>query len=64
MEKKYILLIAWYVGMILFVGNLYLKDTNFQHKKLCTYGCIISGAIVIVALICIIVMFVLSLKAR
>ena len=35
MQFKYIVLITWFVGLILLVGGLYLKDTKIKRKKLC-----------------------------
>lgn len=35
MQLKYIVFIAWFVGLILYVGGWYLKDNTFKCKKLC-----------------------------
>ena len=35
MQFKYIVLITWFVGLILYVGGWYLKDNTYKYKALC-----------------------------
>ena len=56
MQFKYITLISWYIGMVLLVSGLYLKDTKFKRKKLCVALSAIGATITAISLSTIILM--------
>ena len=45
MQFKYIVLIAWFVGLILYVGGWFLKDNKEKGKMLWTMICLLGAAI-------------------